>query len=50
VLPGQRAQPGQQQAQPAPEQPSEQQQQAPPPPQKPKEALRGILEGILKQR
>jgi hypothetical protein len=42
-------QPGQQQAQPAPEQPPPQQ-QAPPPPQKPKEALRGILEGILKQR
>jgi AsmA protein len=49
VLPGQRVQPGQQQAQPAPEQPPPQQ-QAPPPPQKPKEALRGILEGILKQR
>jgi hypothetical protein len=52
VLPGQRVQPGQreQQAQPAPQQPPPEQQQQPPPPQKPKEALRGILEGILKQR
>jgi len=45
VLPGQR----QQQAQPAPQQPPPQQQQEPPPPQKPKDALRGILEGILKK-